>query len=128
MERFRILIVDDNRAAADSLARLLSLRGHETSTLYSGQDAIEEAPHIAPDVMLLDIGLQDIEGYDVARALREDRSFKATLIALTGYGQESDIEKEVAAGFHYHLTKPAGLAEIERILGSIALVAYAQET
>lgn len=123
MEKFRILIVDDNRAAADSLARLLHLRGHETSTLYSGQDAIDEAPHLAPDVMLLDIGLEDMEGYDVARALRENDSFKATLVALTGYGQESDLARAADAGFDHHLTKPAGLAEIERILRAVAVVA-----
>ena len=121
--RFRILIVDDNHAAADALARLLALRGHETMTLYSGTDAIEKAASLAPDVMVLDIGLQDMEGYDVARALRADESFKGVLIALTGYGQESDIRNAQKAGFDHHLTKPAGLSDIEQILGSIAYAA-----
>jgi CheY-like chemotaxis protein len=112
--------VDDNKAAADSLAKLLALRGNETEAVYTGESAIERAPHYAPDVILLDIGLPDIEGYDVARALTKDERVGATLIALTGYGQESDIRKAEKAGFSHHLTKPAGLAEIEEILSKIA--------
>lgn len=117
---FRILVVDDNRAAADALAKLLSLRGHETRTAYTGEEALNEAPRYQPDVILLDIGLPDMEGYDVARALKSDGSVTAALIALTGYGQESDIRKAQKVGFSHHLTKPAGLAEIEAILTDIA--------
>lgn len=117
---FRILIVDDNRAAADALAKLLALRGNVTEAVYLGEDAIERAPAFAPDVVLLDIGLTTMDGYEVARILRADPDFKATLVALTGYGQESDIRKAHKAGFDHHLTKPAGLTEIEEILGSIA--------
>lgn len=116
----RILVVDDNRAAADALAKLLSLRGHETRTAYSGESAIAQAPEYRPDVILLDIGLPDMEGYDVARALNSHESVTATLVALTGYGQESDIRKAQKAGFTHHLTKPAGLSEIEAILVTIA--------
>lgn len=116
---FRILVVDDNRAAADALAKLLSLRGNETEAVYTGEDAITRAPSFTPDVILLDIGLPDMEGYDVARALRSDDSISAVLVALTGYGQESDIRKANKAGFNHHLTKPAGLAEIEAILAGI---------
>lgn len=111
----KILVVDDNRAAADALAKLLSLRGHRTHAVYAGQEAIDTAPAHAPDVILLDIGLPDMEGYEVARALK-DLGVTATLVALTGYGQESDIRKAEKAGFAHHLTKPAGLAEIEEIL------------
>lgn len=117
---FRIFIVDDNRAAADSLAKLLTLRGNDTETAYTGEEAIARAPLFKPDVVLLDIGLPDMTGYDVARALRSDESFSATLVALTGYGQESDIQKASKAGFDHHLTKPAGLAEIEEILAGVA--------
>jgi signal transduction histidine kinase len=118
-EGFRILIVDDNRAAADALSKLLSLRGNVTETAYTGEDAIAQAPVFRPEVILLDIGLPDMEGYDVARAIRADDSVSATLIALTGYGQESDIKKASKAGFDHHLTKPAGLAEIEEVLATI---------
>ncbi len=115
---FRILVVDDNRAAADALAKLLTLRGNRTETAYTGEEAIARAPAFRPDVILLDIGLPDMEGYEVATALRAD-GFAATLVALTGYGQESDIQKARKAGFDHHLTKPAGLAEIEEILATI---------
>lgn len=119
-EGFRIFIVDDNRAAADSLAKLLTLRGNVTATTYTGTDAITNALTFAPDVILLDIGLPDMSGYDVARALRTDGAYTGTLIALTGYGQDSDIRKATKAGFNHHLTKPAGLAEIEEILANVA--------
>lgn len=116
----RILIVDDNRAAADALAKLLALRGNVTEAVYASEDAIERAPTFCPEVVLLDIGLPTMDGYEVAKQLRSDPNFSATLIALTGYGQESDIRKATKAGFDHHLTKPAGLAEIEEILGAIA--------
>ncbi|HWH16575.1 MAG TPA: ATP-binding protein [Candidatus Paceibacterota bacterium] len=114
----KILVVDDNRAAADALAKLLALRGHRTHAVYAGQEAIDTAPAHAPDVILLDIGLPDMEGYEVARTLKE-LGVTATLVALTGYGQESDIRKAEKAGFAHHLTKPAGLAEIEEILHTL---------
>ena len=116
----RILIVDDNRAAADALAKLLALRGNVTEAVYASEEAIARAPTFCPDVVLLDIGLPNMDGYEVARQLRGDPNFSAILIALTGYGQESDIRKATKAGFDHHLTKPAGLAEIEEILGSVA--------
>ncbi len=118
---FRILVVDDNRAAADALVKLLSIRGHVLQAVYTGETAIEEAPRFQPEVILLDIGLPDIEGYDVARAIRSDESVKATLVALTGYGQESDVRKAEKAGFSHHLIKPAGLREIEAVLAEIAV-------
>lgn len=115
-----ILVVDDNRAAADALAKLLSLRGHAVHTAYTGAEAIAKAPTLPLDVVLLDIGLPDMEGYEVARALKANDAVSAVLVALTGYGQESDIRKAERAGFSHHLTKPAGLAEIEEILATIA--------
>jgi signal transduction histidine kinase/CheY-like chemotaxis protein len=118
----RILIVDDNRAAADALAKLLALRGNVTEAVYMGDEAIERAPKFCPQVVLLDIGLPNMDGYEVAKLLRKDQNFSATLVALTGYGQESDIRKATKAGFDHHLTKPAGLAEIEEVLGSIARI------
>lgn len=123
---YKILIVDDNRAAADALAKLLSLRGHETSAVYTGAEATVAAAQRRPDVILLDIGLPDMEGYDVARAIKRDDSITAVLVALTGYGQDSDIEKAVEAGFSHHLTKPAGLTEIEAVLDAIEAEQIAQ--
>ena len=117
---FRIFVVDDNRAAADSLAKLLTLRGNVTETAYAGEEAVRRIPSSKPDVVLLDIGLPDMSGYEVAQALRATDSFDAVLVALTGYGQESDIRKATKAGFDHHLTKPAGLAEIEEILAHVA--------
>ena len=116
---FRILIVDDNLAAADALVKLLTLRGNIVEAVYTGEEAIIRVPVFKPDVILLDIGLPDMEGYDVARAIRAQGNTESVLIALTGYGQESDIRKATKAGFAHHLTKPAGLREIEAILESL---------
>lgn len=111
----RILIVDDNIDAADSLARLLKLKGHKTEAVYNAHKALERVKIFLPDVVLLDIGLPDIDGYGVARQMREDGSANI-LIALTGYGTTEDIEQARAAGFNHHLTKPVSLTELERVL------------
>lgn len=116
---FRILIVDDNRAAADALVKLLTLRGNYVEAVYAGKEAIERVPLFKPEVVLLDIGLPDMQGYDVARSVRAQGNTDVALVALTGYGQESDIRKASKAGFDHHLTKPAGLREIETILKSL---------
>lgn len=117
---FRILIIDDNQAAADGLVKLLTLRGHTAHAVYTGVDGLKHAPVYVPEVILLDIGLPDMEGYEVAKSLKADEGVSATVVALTGYGQESDIRKAEKAGFDHHLTKPAGLSEIEELLGRIA--------
>lgn len=109
-----ILVVDDNEAAAHALQRLLELRGHEVHTAYSGLAALDVARDVQPDILVLDIGLPDIDGYEVVRRLKQDGMVHAALIALTGYGQTEDKEKAHEAGFHYHLTKPVGLAELEK--------------
>ncbi len=114
----RILIVDDNEDAAYGLGKLLTLRGNTVETAYTGDQAIEKAAEFAPDVVVLDIGLPDIDGYAVARKLRED-NFKGILVALTGYGQASDKERAGDAGFDFHLTKPIGFKEIEVVLRKV---------
>ncbi|HET9641436.1 MAG TPA: MASE1 domain-containing protein [Candidatus Paceibacterota bacterium] len=115
---FKVLIVDDNEAAADALARLLQLRGHTTDVVYTGKGAEKKALQFEPDVVVLDIGLPDIDGYEVAERLKKhDKQYY--LIALTGYGQAEDIAKARAAGFHRHLTKPAGFKEVEGVLRRI---------
>jgi signal transduction histidine kinase/CheY-like chemotaxis protein len=113
----RIMIVDDNVDAADSLAMLLSLEGHETECVYSAAAGLQRVIAFAPDVVLLDIGLPDTDGYEVARRLRAlPAGACLTLVALTGYGQAEDRERALAAGFDAHLVKPVDLAALGRIL------------
>lgn len=108
-----ILVVDDNELAAEALGRLLELRGHEVTTAYGGQEAVEKAKQFRPQIIILDIGLPDIDGYEVVRILQEEKNYSPTLIALTGYGQIEDKERTLKAGFHLHLTKPVALKEVE---------------
>ena len=114
-----ILIVDDNYIAAQALGKLLQLRGHVTTIVHNGADAIEKAKKLHPHIIVLDIGLPDMSGYEVAIALQKDTSFVPTLIALTGYGQKEDKERALAAGFHLHFVKPVSLEEIETALESV---------
>ncbi len=114
----KILIVDDNQAAAEGLQELLRFKGHEVNLAYDGESAIEAAASSQPHVVLLDIGLPDIDGYEVARRLRKNH-FTQVLIALTGYGQDEDKAKARQAGFNYHITKPVGIAELESIIAQI---------
>ncbi len=113
--QFKILVVDDNEEAAAVLIQILKLRGHTIEVAYTGSEAIQKALKFAPDIIILDIGLPDIDGYDVARQLRtQERPY--VLTALTGYGQPEDKEEARQAGFDHHLTKPAGFREIEAVL------------
>jgi signal transduction histidine kinase/ActR/RegA family two-component response regulator len=114
----RILIVDDDRCAADLLCKLLKLKGHETSVIYSGMTAVATASAFLPDVILCDIGLPDgVDGYDVAKAIRREPSLSdALLIALSGYGRPEDVRRSEAAGFDAHLTKPVSQDAIQAIL------------
>ena len=89
--------------------------------------ALELAREFKPDVMLLDIGLPDIDGYEVARRFRAESGHETTLVALTGYGQEEDKRKASEAGFDHHLTKPAGIREIEKILAMLEAEHHAQD-
>jgi signal transduction histidine kinase len=114
----RVLIVDDNRDAADSLAEALTDAGHRTAVAYDGPSALELAPGFAPDVVLLDIGLPVMDGYEVARRLRATLpADRCQLVALTGYGLESDRVQAHAAGFRDHLVKPI---ELEALIALIA--------
>ncbi len=114
----KILIIDDNVDAAESLGKLLTMRGHKTSMAVDGPTGVRRAIEVRPDAILLDIGLPDISGYDVAREMRT-LGLHSLLIALTGYGQASDRELSRDAGFDDHLVKPVGLADIERSLAAI---------
>ncbi|AKJ29499.1 chemotaxis protein methyltransferase CheR [Caldimonas brevitalea] len=113
----RVLIVDDNQDAADSVAAVLALDGHEVKTVGDGSLALASAPVYVPQVVLLDIGLPGLNGYEVARRLRQMAPTRdALLIALTGYGQREDREIAMQAGFDVHLVKPASPTEVGRII------------
>jgi CheY-like chemotaxis protein len=115
--RARILIADDNRDAADTMGMLLELGGHEAIIAHSGNQALQLGREHRPDVVILDIGMPDLNGYDVARTARnEDWGKSAYLIALTGWGQAEDKERARMAGFDRHLTKPVDPDLVEEIL------------
>jgi PAS domain S-box-containing protein len=116
-QRTRILVVDDNHDAAESLAQLLRLRGHEVHLAYSGPEAVASCETHRPELVLLDIGLPELNGYDAARRIRElPGGRNVRLIALTGWGQEEDRQRSREAGFDQHLVKPVDLAVLERLL------------
>jgi PAS domain S-box-containing protein len=118
--RRRILIVDDNGDAAESLAELLALLGHETSTAHDGVAALDMAERLRPSVVLLDIGLPGMSGHDVARAIRrEPWGADMLLIALTGWGQTEDRTRSRRAGFDHHLVKPLDLSQLEELISSV---------
>jgi signal transduction histidine kinase/ActR/RegA family two-component response regulator len=113
----RVLIVDDNSDAADMLALSLQLDGHEVQAVYSSRDALERAQSFRPDVMLLDIGLPEINGYEVAERLRAMPQLRdIRLVAVTGYGRSEDRARTRAAGFDEHLVKPVETIELKRVL------------
>jgi len=115
----RVVIVDDNVDAADSLALVLQLDGHVTRTGYSAQDALDLAVAFEPEVMLLDIGLPEMDGYEVARRIRASgRPAGVKLIALTGYGQVDDLRRAQEAGFDDHLVKPVDFETLSRRLAT----------
>jgi CheY-like chemotaxis protein len=98
---------------------LLEMLGHEVRVVYDGASALSVAPEFKPEVVILDIGLPDLDGYHVARALRaQPETAGALLVALTGYGQESDRQRTRAAGFDHHLVKPASLEDVERVIAT----------
>ncbi len=117
----RILIVDDNEDAANGLAQVLALRGYPTSVAYDGPSALKLAEDFAPDIALLDIGLPVMDGHELARRLRKNRtSANVKLIAVTGYGQKVDRERSRKAGFHAHLVKPVNLDALKEIMDSVS--------
>jgi len=112
----RVLVVDDNQDAADSLAMLLSAHGDEVRTAYDGEEAIEADACFLPGIVLLDIGLPKLSGYDVARDIRERRGAGVLIVAITGWGQDEDRQRSRDAGFDHHCTKPV---DIESLLETL---------
>lgn len=113
----RVLVVDDNVDAADSLGQLLAGSGHETVVVHSGQAALDTAARFRPELVLLDIGLPDISGYDVAASLRREQPGEGLrIVALTGWGNEAARERSAESGFDLHLTKPVTMDVLQRLL------------
>ncbi len=117
LTRRRILVADDNRDAADSLALMLTMMGGEVHATYDGLAAVEAAAAFRPDVIVLDVGMPGLDGYDAARRIREQAWGKdVVLIALTGWGQEEDRQRSEEAGFDHHLPKPVEPDALKRLL------------
>lgn len=115
--RARVLVVDDNVDAADSLARLLEIDGYEVRVANGGMEALHEAAAFRPEVILLDIGLPMMNGYDVARRIRKEPwGAEIRLVALTGWGQDEDRRRSKEAGFDDHVVKPIDPASLRGLL------------
>jgi CheY-like chemotaxis protein len=113
----RVLVVDDNVDGAESLGRLLRGYGHEVRVAYRGVEALEIAGEFKPRLVLLDVAMPVMDGFEVARRFRQRHGLATlTLVALSGYGQEADRARTRDAGFDEHMVKPANIAELERVL------------
>jgi PAS domain S-box-containing protein len=116
----RVLVVDDNIDAAESLGKMLRLMGNQVRTAHDGLSALEAAANFIPEVVLLDIGLPGMDGHEVARRLRLLSGLEeAVLVAQTGWGQDEDRRRSREAGFHHHLVKPVSAAALQKVLGSL---------
>lgn len=119
-QRFRILVVDDNHDSALSLAMMLSIMGHETRTAHDGESAVATAESFLPEVVLLDIGLPKLNGYEVAQRIREQAwGASMFLIAVTGWGQDEDRQRSSEVGLNVHMVKPVEPAVLERLLAEL---------
>jgi CheY-like chemotaxis protein len=115
-----ILVVDDNRDAADSLAMLIELRGREVRTAYDGPTGLAAIRAQHPALVFLDLGMPDMDGYAVASAVRRDPALRdVRLVALTGWGAEEDRRRSQEAGFDYHLVKPVDASTLENVLSTL---------
>jgi signal transduction histidine kinase len=120
LARRKILVVDDNADAAESLAALLSIGGHETRMAHDGPEALQQAERFHPDIVFLDIGMPTLDGHETAKLIRRQPWGKdMVLVALTGWGQSEDRRRSKDAGFNHHLVKPADPAVVEKLLASI---------
>jgi CheY-like chemotaxis protein len=120
VHRFKILVVDDNHDSALSMSMMLSIMGHDTRTAHDGEAAVATAETFLPDVVLLDIGLPKLNGYEVAQRIREN-SWGASmyLIAVTGWGQEEDRQRSSEVGLNLHMVKPVEPAALEKLLAGL---------
>jgi CheY-like chemotaxis protein len=112
-----ILVVEDNRDAAEMLAMFLQINGHETHTAHDGVEAIEATTRLQPDLVLLDIGLPRLNGYEAGRRIREQhKRDRPVLVALSGWGQDEDRRRSEEAGFDAHLVKPVDEIALRKLL------------
>lgn len=125
--KLRVLIADDNRDAADTLAMLLSMDGYEVRTVYGGRDAVSATETFRPDVALLDIGMPEVSGYQAAKEIRQQRGGRDVyLVAITGWGQQEDRRRALDAGFATHVTKPVDPNVLRQLLRSVVTLASAR--
>lgn len=118
----RLLVVDDNKDAAESMSMLLEMWGHEVAFAYDGPSALETAQQWRPEAVFLDIGLPGMDGYEVAERLRElPQARDAVLIAITGYGQDDDLARSKRAGIDHHLVKPVAPDALRSLIDSLRL-------
>jgi CheY-like chemotaxis protein len=119
VERHRVLVVDDNRDAAETMAMVLDMSGHEVLLAHDGQTAVEMVKRHDPAVVFLDIGMPGMNGYETASLLRTLPGAQArVLVALTGWGSEADQARSLEAGFNHHLTKPVDIDKVQRVLSA----------
>ena len=117
LARHRVLVVDDNVDAAKSLGMLLELSGQQVSIAHDGHEGIQKAKDFRPELVLLDIGMPGMDGYEVCRRLRQDKATRdSILIAITGWGLEEDRERALQEGFDCHLVKPVELNTLVKML------------
>ena len=123
----RVLIVDDSEDGAESMAMLLQFAGHETFKAHDGVSALEAAMRLRPDVVLLDIGLPRMNGYEVCRRIREEPWGRTvTIVALTGWGEEDDRQRSEEVGFDAHMVKPVDVDALMKLLASLPVAHEAQ--
>lgn len=125
MSSLRILIVDDDRDAADSLAELLSVMGHEAQKAYDGPTALVLAADFQPALILLDLCMPYMSGFEVARKLRA-MGAPFTIAAITGHGQQADVDRCLKEGFDHHILKPAAPSDIQTLIDSVDCPADSQ--
>jgi len=117
----RVLVVDENRDSADSLGVVLTMHGYETRTAYDGRAALEALDDFEPAAILLDLGLPDLSGLEVAQRVRQHpHGRRVTIIALTGWGQERDRQRSKEAGIDYHFAKPVNLETLRELLAGLS--------
>lgn len=116
---FKILVVDDNDVAADSLSKLLSLKGHEVETAYDGASALAMVEKYKPEIILLDISMPDLSGYEVAETLRK-QGYRGVIVAVSGFGQVEDKQRALRAGFNHHFTKPVSGGSLDEYFETIS--------
>jgi DNA-binding response OmpR family regulator len=120
VRRFRILVVDDNHDSALSMAMMLTMMGHETRTAHDGEMAVTTAETFQPEVVLLDIGLPKLNGYEVAQRIRESEWGRGMfLIAVTGWGQDEDRARSAEVGLNMHMVKPVEPAALQAVLADL---------